>query len=278
VDKGEGDLTGDGELTKFVDKLRSMTYYLGIDFALMMTIVFGVEIHLISNTVPPDGEGTYEYASTLGMTLPSHCGNVVEPISVVHLHWRKSWNHDPESHDHFFLLKLLLRATAEERAKVESFKIGEKGKLVDGDTLPTRTKEVNSTSFNTKIQAAKLGTHTLRDFKPVNISNFNTSSKSTPVPTIAVTGSSEINYQKLSEDVLSELGYIKMGFELAIRSMTLMLHKGQHVKVLAEVEKLNASFPTSYGNTLICKLQLSKTTRESRRKLDSQQRKVIKSR
>ena len=27
VDKGEGDLTGDGELTKFVDKLRSMTYY-----------------------------------------------------------------------------------------------------------------------------------------------------------------------------------------------------------------------------------------------------------
>ena len=61
--EGKGNLRGEGELAEFVEnKLRRRTYYLGIDFALMMSFVFGFEIHLVDNVESGDGQSTYTHA------------------------------------------------------------------------------------------------------------------------------------------------------------------------------------------------------------------------
>ena len=60
--EGKGDLSGDGELDDFVEKkLLPQEKYLGIDFALMVSFVFGIDIHIVSNTKPASGQSTFSY-------------------------------------------------------------------------------------------------------------------------------------------------------------------------------------------------------------------------
>ena len=53
-------------LSTFVDKhLKRRKFYLGLDFALMVSFCFGVEFILVSNTVPVTLGSTYSYAKVM---------------------------------------------------------------------------------------------------------------------------------------------------------------------------------------------------------------------